>query len=424
LIFFGRITYSLINLRKQPIICLLVCLLLFFVPSLCNAQFDITYSTPYAIPDNDSQIQIVYTNGNSPFNGASFNNNIWFFSSENTGVSISAKNCNITITHCSPFTYANEINGTALAGYFRYTVEGVGEQTFKIHHNWDIPILWHVYIDNIEKLQGDGWDYSNGWITVKNAQTKVVVIAELFPLKIEAQFDRNGTYFISSDMNSTVYFTPKFMVGKRWVFNGTNTPAPAVGKPYAYYWKTVDNDATLSHSSWWNFDNIQSKDTVNGIWVKARNCKITINALSQNSSAMSQEETNHMYRSDYWLNYLVEGTGQQSFSVNLPSNSTDSVNFLGYYSVSIDGVVREKGDGWNYSENISGQHWLTVINAKSNVNIHTWSISSYNGRPNDYTPTVLGWAILACILIILILVSSALVTLHKNTPITQKNLPW
>ena len=359
---------------KQSIICLILFLLIAILPSLCQAQDTITYSTPYTIPDYNSQIRIMYINGYSLLNGASFNDNIWFFGSNYTAVSMSAKNSNVTITHCSPFTHANPTEN-GLLGYFRYTVEGIGQQTFKIHNNWDIPITWHVYIDNTEKQQGDGWKCSNGWITIDNATTKVVVIAQLFPIRQQPQSNKEGTSFISPDMNSTIHFTPQFSFANRWLFNGTNKPTPTTQKQDTLYWQTIDNTPTLTHSSWWSFNNIQSQN-IGAFLVKARNCRVTIDTLSNNSTTLS-ENKDHITttRLDYWLNYSVNGAGQQSFGIYLPSNRTQPDLSFGYYCISIDGIVREKGDGWNYSEDTYGnQNWLTITNAQSNASIHTQNI--------------------------------------------------
>jgi hypothetical protein len=92
------------------------------------------------------------------------------------------------------------------ASYFRYIVEGVDEQSFKIHNNWDIPINWHVKIDDIERSKGDGWDYSDGWITIKNAAIKVVLTPQLIVNPLEPSYETNGRPYFALKELSRVSF--------------------------------------------------------------------------------------------------------------------------------------------------------------------------------------------------------------------------
>ena len=195
--------------------------------------------TKYAIPEYNGQIQISPADGFFLFDGSSFKDNVWFFANQrfkdiDCGLSIAAKNSSVTITHYAPLSFVNGGGSDSYwVGYFRYTVEGNGEQTFKIHNNWVVPINWHVKIDGVERAQGDGWDYSDGWITVKNATSKVVLTPQLVLNQQEPSYDANGKpYFVSKELNSSICFADTITFANNWEFNPNDFHAPtANGQP-------------------------------------------------------------------------------------------------------------------------------------------------------------------------------------------------
>ena len=185
--------------------------------------------------------------------------------------------------------------------------------------------------------------------------------------------------------------------------------------------KTTDNgDPTLSRSSWWSIPNIFYKsEGATGsmeLSVKARNSKVTITALSNTQTKLSQEEKSSTYKLDYWLNYSVSGIGQQSTRISLPSNDTN-------IAVYFDGKAKGMGDGWYISKD--QESWLTVYDATANVSIHTWNTytrGQFDGLyfAIDYVPILLAVASIAFILIILLLIFRKKSFSKKRTPTTYE----
>ena len=396
---------------KQLGLCFTVLLLILLLPTF-NFQNVLAEPTKYTIPEYNGQIQIIPGDGFSLFDGFSFKNNVWFFANQrfndiDFGLSISVKNSIITITHYAPLSFMGGGGDGYWAGYFRYTVEGVGEQTFKIHHNWDIPINWHVKIDNVERAQGDGWDYSDGWITVKNATFKVVLTPQLIPNPLEPSHDANGKpIFASKELNSSISFVDTINLTKNWEFNPNNFHIPTGnGQPYVLFFKTTyNNDPTLSRSSWWSIPNIfyqtEGASGSKELSLKARNSKVTITALSYTQTNLGQEEKSTTYKLDNWLNYSVSGIGQQSTRLSLISNDTK-------ITVYIDGAAREKGDGWLIPSDQT-ENWLTINDAKTSVSIHTEDTYT-RGQFGyysvfDYTPILLAAAFIASLIILLLII--------------------
>jgi hypothetical protein len=414
---------------KQSGLCFVVLLLILLLPTF-NSQNASAEPANYAIPEYNGQIQIIPGDGFSLFDGSSFKDNVWFFANQrfndiDCGLSILAKNSSITITHYAPLFFMGGGGDGYWAGYFRYTIEGVGEQSFKIHNNWDIPINWHVKIDDIERAQGDGWNYSDGWITVKNATLKVVLTPQLIPNKVEPSADANNKpYFASKELNGSIGFADTINFTKNWEFNPNNFHLPTGnGQPYVLLFKTTDNtESTLSRSSWWSIPNIfyrtdggiESKE----LSFKARNSKVTITALSNTQTNLGQEGTSTIFKLDNWLNYSVSGIGQQSTPLTLISNDTK-------ITVCIDGITREKGDGWLFP---SGQmeNWLTVNDAKTSVSIHTEDTYTrgqfgYN-FVFDYSPILLAVAFIVSLIFLLLIIrkrrfSKKITSIPQNTQV-------
>lgn len=361
-----------------------ILLMLLLLPfSVCShiSEPALAQQSSYDIPDSNGKILLISADNYKLFDGASFNDGVWFFENQRNkgidcGLSITAKNSAITITHYSPLSFEYEYENGFWAGYLRYTVQDVGVQSFKMHNNWAVPINWHVKVDGAERPEGNGWTYSNGWITVSNATSTVVLTPQLLLKPVAPKYDDGKPYFDSTDLNCTITFSDKISFSKNWVFNPNITqfqPPTANGKPNAIFFKTTDNnDPTLSRSSWWRINNIFFQTPgVSGareLVLKARDTKVTVNDFSQNQTVLSQKGQSTTHLVDEWLNYSVLGIGQQSAKVNLPLNwTTHSPNIAVY----IDGIARQNGDGWHIQSDDT-ETWLTVSTAKSNVSIHTW----------------------------------------------------
>lgn len=236
--------------------------------------------------------------------------------------------------------------------------------------------------------EGNGWEISQGWITVKNATSTVVLTPQLILNPVEPNYDaENKPYFVSQELNSAVYFSDEVNFAKNWIFNSNTSqfrPPTSNGHPNVIYFKTTDNnDPTLSRSSWWRITNIflqltQGATEVRELAIKARDSKVTVTELSHNQTILSQKEKSTTYMVDEWLNYSVSGIGQQSTKAFLALNQTTHNSNI---AVFIDGIARENGDGWEIQSDET-ETWLTVNSAKSNVSIHTWS---------EYTAGPFGW---------------------------------
>ena len=87
---------------------------------------------------------------------------------DNGAFSVSAKNCNITITAFEPLsTYY------PYSGWLNYTVTGTGEQTFDLHFP-SKSFYWNIIIDS-ENDQNATYESSGYLITVAGAKTDVAI---------------------------------------------------------------------------------------------------------------------------------------------------------------------------------------------------------------------------------------------------------
>jgi hypothetical protein len=87
--------------------------------------------------------------------------------------------------------------------------------------------------------EGNGWEISQGWITVKNATSTVVLTPQLILNPVEPNYDaENKPYFVSQELNSAVYFSDKVNFARNWIFNSNTTqfhpPDPFKGKELKY----------------------------------------------------------------------------------------------------------------------------------------------------------------------------------------------
>lgn len=141
-----------------------------------------TPADTFDIPEYNSSINFAFDGSYVYIN---FDSNIWRFQnliaddydSPNWPTwyfSVSARNCNLTITsYCPPQVF----NG--VDGLINYTVTGVGTQI--LDNNYDRvggwPINYTVIIDGTERAQNDSWTASDdGWLTVTGANSNVTII--------------------------------------------------------------------------------------------------------------------------------------------------------------------------------------------------------------------------------------------------------
>jgi hypothetical protein len=129
----------------------------------------------------------------------------------------------------------------------------------------------------------------------------------------------------------------------------------------------------------WMFTNFSTGNGTINLAVSANNCNITITSFS---SLTRNDSEQYAIYTDSWLNYTVDGRGNQTvaytylYSSYLPTNNT--IENLDVY---IDGVAKQQGDGW------SGAHiGITITGATSRVSIHQASMArnAPHYEPIDY----------------------------------------
>lgn len=137
----------------------------------------------FPIPQNNSTINFAYE---SSYLNANFENNAWLLQNlivNNYTLShipmwclaISAINSNVTISGYSPGTLTGLANTPA---WLNYTVVGKGNQTINLDYGYakGQKNLFIVYIDNMNRTQGDGWTASSDlFLTVSGAESNVSI---------------------------------------------------------------------------------------------------------------------------------------------------------------------------------------------------------------------------------------------------------
>jgi hypothetical protein len=84
--------------------------------------------------------------------------------------SVSAKDCNVTITGYEPLTHYYPYSG-----WLNYTVTGIGEQIFDLHFP-SKAFYWNITIDGEMKIQNESWTQSNNnLIKVTGARNEVCI---------------------------------------------------------------------------------------------------------------------------------------------------------------------------------------------------------------------------------------------------------
>jgi hypothetical protein len=145
-----------------------VCFLLAFLalaalfPSEVNGATTFSSNDSFAIPGCNSQIRFAV---GGLYDSATLVGNAWIFGGLSfdaeyvTGFSVSAKDCNVTITGISGINWVDQI------GWVTYNVTGVGSQTFGLANltgdgGW--VDRYAVFIDSVNRTEGDGWTYTVG----------------------------------------------------------------------------------------------------------------------------------------------------------------------------------------------------------------------------------------------------------------------
>jgi len=90
--------------------------------------------------------------------------------------SVSAKDCNVTITGYEPLAHYYPYSG-----WLNYTVTGIGEQIFDLHFP-GTAFYWNITIDSEMKIQNESWTQSNNnLIKVTGATNNVCIHYDHMP---------------------------------------------------------------------------------------------------------------------------------------------------------------------------------------------------------------------------------------------------
>jgi hypothetical protein len=236
-------------------------------------------------------------------------------------LSISAHDSNIKVTRFDPLN----VFPPQGSGWLEYTAQGVGNQTLNLHYYYNQWLNYSVYIDGVAKPQNNGWFVTDeGWITVTGATASVKI----------SYGGRSPTVFTSADrfaipaLNSSINF------------EGSGT----------YIYANLENNT-------WTFQNLALNGNVPqgaphwALGVSAQDCDVMITYFVAPFGITSIG----------WLNYTVIGVGVQAFNSNLD----EVVSFPLNYTVYVDGIEKPKNENWI----VSGDDWLTITGASSNVSV-------------------------------------------------------
>jgi hypothetical protein len=301
-------------------------------PPSTNINFSST--TKFVIPSSNGMV--MFASGGSYAN-ACLNGDVWDFADlfvtggssalpNIFGVtfSVSAKNCNVTITHLDALNAV-----PPFPGELDYTVSGVGTQAFNLHYSNLGLLNWTVYIDGAVEPKGDGWTISpDGWLTVTGASSNVSIHwAEVSTIA----FTSSDNFLIPS-CNSSINFAS----------DGTCLGEPSLANNTWTFQNLALDGSVPSGVPLWTFS----------IW--AQNSNVTIDSYNPGAFAGA-------VNGSAWLNYTVAGVGIQNVSLGY-GNSNGNIG----PDVYIDCENRTQGNGWF----LLNDGWLEVAGASSNISIY------------------------------------------------------
>ena len=289
-----------------------------------------TSSDYFTIPELHGRIS--FREGGS-YTTASLNNSTWDFTGltfggaksvfpnfEGTKFSVSAQNCDMTITRLDVLNIF-----PPFSGWLEYTVAGIGMQTVNLRYAMNEWLSYTIYVDGVARAQNDGWTVTkDGWITVTGATSTVRI-----------QYAQASLNLTSAD----IFTIPARSSFINFAFNGT------------YVYAILEKDT-------WRFQNLYMNGykPTSGVptWalgVSAQDCNVTITSYSALANQVDPS----------LINYAVAGVGKQILKIDYDRHSSWPIN----YTVNIDGAAKAQNDSWN----LSNDGWLTVTGATSNVSI-------------------------------------------------------
>jgi hypothetical protein len=153
-----------------------------------NAATAFSSDDSFYIPGCNSQIRFA---ADGSYDRAALRGNAWVFdnltydAAHNVwGFSVSAKDCNVTITGISAINMPDQI------GWITYNVTGVGSQTLGVSsldgNEYGFFSRYAVFIDGVNRTQGDGWTYTPFTVTGATANVSICYTGIGNPVTLES----------------------------------------------------------------------------------------------------------------------------------------------------------------------------------------------------------------------------------------------
>jgi hypothetical protein len=387
---------------KLAVIILLLISLFSFSQNSASA-----YATVFDIPSTHGKIAFAFDYPNWTYDSTSLINDTWYFKklgfpSSNGDFSIAVKDSNISLTHYDPISQESKPQSNLQCSYVRYLVEGKGEQSFNQHLIWDIPVHWTVKIDDVERPEGDGWTYSDGWVTVKGATTKVVALCIVDELPSQTPIISAGQIcYPLPELKANILFDKNITFRETPIFNPNATYRIPAATPYPIAHLFKAKEPNLPNSPWYDFSGIVAEENgfqaSGALAVTAKNSNITFTSIGVSNQMLTENRA----RMDCWLNFSVTEGGQQSVA------RYSAIASGGNMSVVIDNVLRKNGDGWSVQKDDSGFGWLTIKGARNSVSISSSNI--YGVGPllyfePDYSDILFALGAIVTVIVVLLIV--------------------
>ena len=158
----------------------------------------------------------------------------------------------------------------------------------------------------------------------------------------------------------------------------------------------------------WEFTNFSTGNGTVNLAVSANNCNITITSFNYVTREGSEQYTVY---TDSWLNYTVEGRGNQTVDYTYLYSSFSPTRNPDIY---IDGVAKEQGDGW------SGANFgITITGATSRVSIHQASVDYFPPRNPPHLEPIDYLLPISVVLVVVFVLSVLLFRRHQKTTRAQ-----
>jgi hypothetical protein len=350
----------------------------------------ITPTDLFPIPQLHSQIQFAE---NLNYTSAAMENNTWYFTGLKAGgyagfpirghLHILARDCNLTVIYLQAWTQP-EI-GTVGLQWIKYNATGAGTQTLDgndLFPNSDKWTEWTVKVNGEKQLEGQSWNItSSKQLTISTEGESFVEVSVMHtppdsdtaPLPPPAPAQVNFTPVDSFPMpqsNGSLCFAvggsydTAILAGENWVFTNLTLNNYAINA--GMFAPNVTGRDVLPYIFQFGYPA--------DLFVSAKDSNLTITGITP--------LTWHSFTPA--LTYTVQGAGSQIITLPFQLSRFN-------WTVTIDGVQKQEGDGWSIQDN----NQVKVTSAKSNVTI----IGNYIEPPSPRVNLFPVYQIIAVILV-------------------------